>query len=97
VHGVASACYDQIPAGFYRHQFRHEFLMTALVSLAVTVLLSHLWLRWQKFQLDLAPRAVTVAFGAMLLAVLVAPVAPFRFAISAPMSRKIVVIARAAR
>lgn len=79
VHGAVNLFYLDIPAAFFRHQFRYEFLVVLLVSAPLTVLLGHLWLRWKKFQFELSPRSVTYVFTFLLLAVMAARVAPFQW------------------
>ena len=79
VHSSVDRWYRSVPAWFFEHQFRYEFLVVFLVATPVTVLLAHLWLRWKRFTLDLSPTFVSWSFAALLLAVLWGGVAPVRW------------------
>jgi hypothetical protein len=66
VHSFVMLRHDDIPAGFFNHQFRYESLIVALVAIPLILLASHAWLRWKKFTLAVSP---VVALGLFALGV----------------------------
>jgi hypothetical protein len=76
VHALVQQYSHALPHEFFRHLFRHEFGVVLVVSSSITLLLSHFWLKWKKFTIDISPSLVTWAFALLFAGAVAGNAAP---------------------